>query len=98
MGGPKAERTLYDELAEFTALRIPWDEWPLGNAYRSDRVQADRFAPDRLMRLLQLQSPIALPLRARGEVVGTLLIDRGADDLLTNQRRLNILIGIAGQA
>ncbi|HEY4721233.1 MAG TPA: GAF domain-containing SpoIIE family protein phosphatase, partial [Anaerolineae bacterium] len=85
-------------LAEFTTLRIPWDEWPLGKADQSDRVQAARFVPDRLMRMLQLQSPIALPLRARGEVVGTLLIDRGADDLLINQRRLNILIGIAGQA
>ena len=96
--GSEAYGLPHTALAEFTTLRIPWDEWPLGVADRSDRVQADRFAPDRLIRLLQLQSPIALPLRARGEVVGTLLIDRGADDLLINQRRLNILIGIAGQA
>ncbi len=75
------------------ALHIPWDEWPLGEEDQS----AARTPPDGLMAALQLQSPIALPMRARGDVIGLLLVDRGADDLLINQRRLNILSGIAGQ-
>ncbi len=36
-------------------------------------------------------------MRARGEVVGALVVDGGTADLLINQRRLNILGGIANQ-
>jgi sigma-B regulation protein RsbU (phosphoserine phosphatase) len=56
-----------------------------------------RPAPDQLIAALELESPIALPLRARGEILGALLVDRGTGDLLVNQRRLNILNGIANQ-
>ena len=38
-----------------------------------------------------------MPLRARAEIVGALLVDRGTRDLMLNQRRLNILTGIASQ-
>lgn len=82
-----------DVQAQLPSLRIPWDEWPLNE----EDPAAARPTPDRLIAALRLDSPIALPLRARGDVVGLLLVDRGADDLLLNRRRLNILSGIAGQ-
>lgn len=94
--GSQAFGLSQEQANEFAALRIPWDEWPLGDADRS--TPAMQHVPDRLMQALKLESPITLPLRARGEVVGALLVDRGAAELLLNQRRLNILSGIAGQA
>ena len=39
-----------------------------------------------------------VPLRGRTELVGALLVDGRTEDLLLNQRRLNILNGIASQA
>ena len=86
--------------AMFTTLRLPIEAWPLGNDDRSDgsgRAAPQRIPPDELIAALQLDRPIALSLRARNQIVGALVGDRGADDLLTNQRRLNILSGIANQ-
>lgn len=81
--------------AEFAALRLPVEAWPLG---RDDRSELrDYAAPGELMARLELDQPIALSLRARNQIVGALIVDRGADDLPTNQRRLNILSGIANQ-
>lgn len=82
-------------MAEFAALRLPVDAWPLNGEDRSDASRRD--APDQLISTLQLDQPVALPLRARHQIVGALIVDRGADDLLINQRRLNILSGIANQ-
>jgi sigma-B regulation protein RsbU (phosphoserine phosphatase) len=87
----------HEALAEFANLRIPEDEWPLGEGDRSAHGVTARSTPDRLMQTLRLEAPLALPLRARSEVVGVLLVDRGTADLLLNQRRLNILSGIANQ-
>lgn len=80
---------------QFATLQVLIDEWPLDDQDRSESVV--RSVPDRLIAALQLESPIALPLRARSEVLGMLLVDRGTGDLLLNQRRLNILSGIANQ-
>lgn len=82
-------------MAEFAALRLPVEAWPLNGEDRSDGSRRD--APDQLIAPLQLDQPVALPLRARHQIVGALIVDRGADDLLINQRRLNILSGIANQ-
>ena len=82
----------------FEVIRITQDEWPLGGSDSPEVAPAGYAAPDRLLRALQLESPLALPLRARGDIVGMLVVDRGAADLLINQRRLNILSGIAGQS
>jgi serine phosphatase RsbU (regulator of sigma subunit)/putative methionine-R-sulfoxide reductase with GAF domain len=82
-------------LHEFAALRISADEWPLCDAARSETLIRD--VPDGLRQALELHAPLGLPLRARGDIVGALLVDRGADELLLSQRRLNILNGIAGQ-
>ncbi len=81
--------------AEFAALRLPVELWPLGTDDRSEA--SERTAPDQLIAALQLDQPVALSLRARHQIVGALIVDRGADDLLINQRRLNILSGIANQ-
>ncbi len=93
--GSQAYGLPQDMLDGFMSLRIPWEEWPLGDQDRAG--QAVRSAPDWLWQTLKLESPIALALRARREVVGALLVDRGTPDLMLNQRRLNILSGIAGQ-
>ncbi len=82
---------------KFESIQIAWEEWPLSEADRSERGLAVPFTPDRLMHALRLDAPIALPLRARAEIVGALLVDRGTHDLMLNQRRLNILTGIASQ-
>ncbi len=73
--------------------------WNCGRwATTIDRRPAhERTAPDQLIAALQLDQPVALSLRARNQIVGALIVDRGAADLLINQRRLNILSGIANQ-
>jgi serine phosphatase RsbU (regulator of sigma subunit) len=95
--GSQAYGLAHEALDAFTALRLAWDEWPLGESHPIDKP-LPATAPDRLIQALQLEAPLALPLRARGQIVGRLLVDRGTADLLINQRRLNILSGIAGQA
>lgn len=95
--GSQAYGLPHEVMAEFESIKIAWDEWPMSEADRSKHGQAVAFTPDRLMQALRLDAPIVLPLRARAEIVGALLVDRGTHDLRVNQRRLNILTGIASQ-
>jgi phosphoserine phosphatase RsbU/P len=82
--------------ARFAVLRRPIDAWLVGHADRS-AAAGGQTVPADLIEVLELDRPIGLPLRARGEIVGALLVDRGLDDLSSNPRRLNILRGIAHQ-
>jgi serine phosphatase RsbU (regulator of sigma subunit)/putative methionine-R-sulfoxide reductase with GAF domain len=86
-----------EALDEFGSIKIAWDEWPMTDTDRAEFGHALPFAPDRLVQALRLDQPIVLPLRARAEIVGALVVDRGTRDLMLNQRRLNILTGIASQ-
>jgi serine phosphatase RsbU (regulator of sigma subunit)/putative methionine-R-sulfoxide reductase with GAF domain len=79
----------------FTDLRCARHDW-LANDDTPARPALN--IPDRLMAALQLQTPIVVPLRGRTELAGILLVDGRTEDLLLNQRRLNILNGIASQA
>ncbi len=84
-----------DRQPEFAELRSTRSDWLLDG---DDLAQAGVAIPDRVVQALQLQTPIAMPLRGRTELVGVLLVAGRTDDLLLNQRRLNILTGIASQA
>ena len=82
--------------ARFVTLRQPIEAWPMGNGNRSEAA-GGQAVPTDLIEALDLDQPLALPLRARGVIVGVMLVDRGPGDRLINQRRLNILNGIANQ-
>ena len=79
---------------DLSGLRLSRTEWLLGDEPEN---QAALVIPDQVVQALQLDVPLVLPLRGRSDLMGALLVDRGPADLRTNQRRLNILNGIAAQ-
>jgi serine phosphatase RsbU (regulator of sigma subunit) len=79
---------------DLLALRLARSQWLSGEKTEN---QAALSIPDQVVRTLRLETPLALPLRGRADLMGALLVDRGPGDLRTNQRRLNILTGIAAQ-
>jgi len=78
-----------DRLAGFTALRIGREAWQVGEG----RAEVPRELVDGL----GLQAPLAWSLVAKGEIVGVMVIDGGAQALTGGTRRSNILMGIASQ-
>ena len=99
----KEQRALYGSHAyglptdvhrDLAALRLPRSQWLTGEANGGQPVLA---IPDRVVQALRLEAPLMLPLRGRADLMGVLLVDKGIGDLSINQRRLNILTGIAAQ-
>jgi sigma-B regulation protein RsbU (phosphoserine phosphatase) len=94
LAGSQAHGLPPDLMKEFATLRSARHEW-MGDG--EDAAQAVVTVPDRVVQALRLNLPIVLALRGRTELVGVLLVDGRTEDLLLNQRRLNILNGIASQ-
>jgi serine phosphatase RsbU (regulator of sigma subunit)/putative methionine-R-sulfoxide reductase with GAF domain len=82
----------HDELASFHALRILGEEWPL------DLADTAPSLPPSLTNVLSLPSPLAMPLRSKGSVVGVMLVTGAPPSLAQTGRPANILLGIAHQA
>ncbi|MBN1887844.1 MAG: SpoIIE family protein phosphatase [Thermoflexales bacterium] len=80
------------ELATFHALRIPGEEWPL------DLADTASSLPPSLIDVLPLRSPLTMPLRSKGSVVGVMLVTGTPPSLAQAGRPANILLGIAHQA
>jgi sigma-B regulation protein RsbU (phosphoserine phosphatase) len=95
LAGRQAYGLSSDRLNDFTALRCAKPDWQV---VTDDQNPALLAVPDRLVQALQLQTPVVVPLRGRTELIGALLVDGRTENLLLNQRRLNILNGIASQA
>jgi serine phosphatase RsbU (regulator of sigma subunit) len=83
-----------DLIREFALLHSTRSEWLVDG---EDAAHAMVAIPDRVVQALRLSLPIVMPLRGRAELVGILLVDGRTPELLLNQRRLNILNGIASQ-
>jgi phosphoserine phosphatase RsbU/P len=95
LAGRQAYGLSPDYLSDLTTLRCPRQDWHVVN---DDQNSALLAVPDRLVQALRLQTPVVVSLRGRTELIGALLVDGRTEDLLINQRRLNILNGIASQA
>ncbi len=86
-----------ERLAAFYALRIPGAEWPLDLTDTSERTLPASSMP-RGLRALGLESPLALPVRAKGSVVGVMVVEGAQAALIQPGRPASILSGIAHQA
>lgn len=83
-----------DRLATVTSLRAPIEQWVVR---ADDSPHLALTAPDQVWKALGLQTPIVLPLRGRRDLAGVLIVEGRTEELRVNQRRLNILNGIASQ-
>ncbi len=91
-----------DRLAAFYQMRVPGEAWPLDRADVSERTLPASSLPAGVAQTLGLQSPLAVPIRAKGSVVGVMIVEGGPSDLSLRLaqpgRPANILSGIAHQA
>ncbi len=78
-----------DRLSTFAAMSVPQGAWNIEDG----RVDVPREVID----ALGLRAPLAWSLTAKGDVVGVMVIDGGAEALAAGSRRANILAGIASQ-
>jgi sigma-B regulation protein RsbU (phosphoserine phosphatase) len=89
--------------AVFAKASIPMDEAPFFTALsRSTQPiitgdDAPYPTPDRLKLLMETNAVLGLPLITQGKLVGVMLVDHPLDGRQIDQRRMNILTGIASQ-
>ncbi len=94
LSGQQAFGLSAEKMKALTALSDPIEHWVLREGEAQQLVLT---APDRVWEELGLQTPLILPLRGRRDLAGALIVEGGTEELLVNQRRLNILNGIATQ-
>lgn len=87
-----------DKLAAFYNLRVPGQAWPLDRSDISERMLPASSLPPAVIHTLGLQAPLALPVRAKGSVVGVMLVEGAPPTLTQSSHHVNILSGIAHQA
>ncbi len=87
-----------DKLAAFYTLRVPGVEWPLDRTDISERTLPASSLPNSVVRTLDLQAPLAISIRAKGSVVGVMIIEGAPPSLAQPGRPASILSGIAHQA
>jgi sigma-B regulation protein RsbU (phosphoserine phosphatase) len=88
-----------DRLSVFHSLHVPGGAWPEpGPSSESDgAVITSQHVPRNISATLGLQSPRAFPLRAKGKVVGMMVVEGTHEELSQGGRAMNILSGIAHQ-
>jgi sigma-B regulation protein RsbU (phosphoserine phosphatase) len=88
-----------DRLSVFHSLHVPGVVWPEPNpSSESDgAVITSQHIPRNVSATLGLQSPRAFPLRAKGKVVGMMVVEGTHEELSQAGRAMNILSGIAHQ-
>jgi serine phosphatase RsbU (regulator of sigma subunit) len=87
-----------DHLSAFHALHVPGEAWPEPeDASTNGAVMAIQDVPDNVTATLGLRAPSAFPFRAKGQVVGMMVVEGLHDKLKQTSRAMNILSGIAHQ-
>ncbi|MFH1926820.1 MAG: GAF domain-containing protein, partial [Chloroflexota bacterium] len=93
-----------ERLPEFLALRFAPGQMPLLDEIRDRRapVSAEHGSDGastslRMMQEFGFSSLLGLPLLARGEIIGAMLVDRVKMPLGLSERQISVLMGIANQ-
>lgn len=87
-----------DRLSTFHTLHVPSAAWPdLENDESGGALMAAQGVPRNISVELGLHAPRAFPLRAKGQVVGVMVVEGAADELKQAGRAMSILSGIAHQ-
>ena len=87
-----------DRLSAFHTLHVPGVAWPELEGDESDgAVMSSQGVPRNISVTLGLHAPRAFPLRAKGLVVGVMVVEGPAEELGKAGRAMNILSGIAHQ-
>jgi len=88
-----------DRLNAFHALHVPGAAWPeLEDEEAGGAVMLAQSVPRNISASLGLNAPRAFPLRAKGQVVGVMVVEGATEELTQAGRGMNILSGIAHQA
>ncbi len=89
-----------DRLSVFHSLHVPGVAWPEPDpsSESNGAVITSQDVPSNVSATLGLQSPRAFPLRAKGQVVGMMVVEGMHEELSQAGRVMNILSGIAHQS
>ncbi len=85
-----------DRLSAFHSLHVPGGAWPPPDEFEGVVMSAQGVPPD-IAATLGLRAPSAFPLRAKGQVVGMMVVEGLPEDMSQASRAMNILSGIAHQ-
>jgi serine phosphatase RsbU (regulator of sigma subunit) len=86
-----------DRLSVFHSLHVPGAAWPEPNDPPDSAVVSAQSVPRNVSVTLGLGEPRAFPLRAKGKVVGMMVVEGRAEEMSETGRAMNILSGIAHQ-
>jgi phosphoserine phosphatase RsbU/P len=89
-----------DRLGVFHSLHVPGVAWPEPDpsSESNGAVITSQGVPRNVSATLGLQSPRAFPLRAKGQVVGMMVVEGMQEESNQAGRAMNILSGIAHQS
>jgi len=86
-----------DRLSVFHSLHVPGAVWPDMNETRDSVMVSAHSLPPNVSTALGLREPRAFPLRAKGRVVGVMVVEGMTETSGQADRRMSILSGIAHQ-
>ena len=86
-----------DRLSAFHSLHVPGEAWPEPEGGNKGAVMSAQSVPRNIAATLGLHDPSAFPLRAKGKIVGMMVVEGLPEGTGQSSRAMNILSGIAHQ-